>query len=314
MICSVFGIHRSVLYNKSKIAEKDEVLLKKIKDTLKNHPYYWYPRISLELWINKKRIHRIMKNNWLSAKQRKRKKFIKSNDIWFAKMKIENIKKKIIKYENKKYLENEKYWEDNKNYLSVFNMPNTILATDFTHLYWRWYEFYLATIIDNYTKEVVWCNIWFHHDQDFIIWTTKNAISKTFKLFWFLPIWLHSDQWSEYRSQKHLKLLEDNWIKPSMSKKSSPWKNGLQEWFYWKLKLEIWDLNRFNSLEEAIAEVYWYIYYYNNKRIHTTIKMTPVEFRKIEQEKIREEIKNNKNYFKNRDKIFKEMEEKIKNI
>ena len=95
-----------------------------------------------------------------------------------------------------------------------------------------------------------------------------------------------------------------------MSKKSSPWENWLQEWFYWKLKTELWDLNRFNTLEEAISEVYWYIYYYNNSRMHTAIKMTPVEFRKIEQEK----IKKNKNYTKNRNKKLKEIEEKIKNI
>jgi len=42
--------------------------------------------------------------------------------------------------------------------------------------------------------------------------------------------------------------------------------------------------------------------------------MTPIEFRKIEQGKIKEEIKNNKNYFKNRVEAFKEIEEKIKNI
>lgn len=62
--------------------------------------------------------------------------------------------------------------------------------------------------------------------------------------------------------------------------------------------------------EEAIAEVYWYIYYYNNTRIHTTIKMPPVKFRKIEQKK----IKTNENYLKNRNKNLKKVEEKIKNI
>lgn len=237
-------------------------------------------------------------------------------------MKIENIKKKIKKYEeevlnqslNQSLNEIIKNWEDeilnknsdkNNNFISIFNMPNTILATDFTHLYWKWYEFYLATVIDNYTKEIVWCDIWFHHDQDFIIWTTKKSINKTFKLFWFLPNWLHSDQWSEYRWFKHLKLLEENWIIPSMSKKSSPWENWLQEWFYWKLKLEIWDLNRFNSLEEAIAEVYSYIYYYNNLRIHTSIKMTPVKFRKQEIEK----IKNDKDYFVKKENNIKKMQE-----
>jgi len=283
--------------------EKDSVLLQKIKDVLKIHPYYGYPRISMQLWINKNKTYRIMQNNWLSAKQRKKRKFIKTNDIWFTKMKIENIKKKIKKYDKE---------NNTKMYDWFINTPNTVIATDFTHLYWKWHEFYLATVIDNYTKEIVWCDIWFNHDQDFIIWTTKNAINKTFKLFWFLPNYLHSDQWSEYRWFKHLKLLEKNWIKPSMSKKASPWENWLQEWFYWKLKLELWDLNRFSSMEEAISEVYSYIYYYNNLRMHTSIKMTPVEFRKIEQEK----INNNKNYLKNKnkklEKIEKILEKKIK--
>ena len=44
--------------------------------------------------------------------------------------------------------------------------------------------------------------------------------------------------------------------------------------------------------------------------MHTAIKMTPVKFRKIEQEK----IKKIKNYTKNRNKKLKEIEEKIKNI
>ena len=63
MICSAFGIHRSVLYNKSKLAVKDSILLWKIRDVLKEHPYYGYPRISLELWINKSSIYRVMQNN-----------------------------------------------------------------------------------------------------------------------------------------------------------------------------------------------------------------------------------------------------------
>ena len=39
-------------------------------------------------------------------------------------------------------------------------------------------------------------------------------------------------------------------------------------------------LNRFETIEEAIEAIHLQIYYYNNHRIHTALKMSPVEFAK----------------------------------
>ncbi len=66
-----------------------------------------------------------------------------------------------------------------------------------------------------------------------------------------------------------------------MSRKSSPWENGSQESFYWKFKFELWNLNRFKSMAEVIEAIHLYIYYYNNFRIHTTLKMAPAKFAKL---------------------------------
>ena len=63
-----------------------------------------------------------------------------------------------------------------------------------------------------------------------------------------------------------------------MSKKSSPWENWAQESFYWKFKFELWNLNRFDSFEKAVEAVILQIHYYNNFRIHTKLKMSPVQF------------------------------------
>ena len=70
-------------------------------------------------------------------------------------------------------------------------------------------------------------------------------------------------------------------ISASMSKKSSPWENWVQESFYGKFKFELGNLNRFKTLEEAIEALHLQIYYYNNERIHTKLKMSPVQFSKI---------------------------------
>ena len=63
-----------------------------------------------------------------------------------------------------------------------------------------------------------------------------------------------------------------------MSKKSSPWQNGMQESFYGKFKLELGHPKCYETLGELAEAVAHQIYYYNNKRIHSAIKCPPVVF------------------------------------
>lgn len=65
-----------------------------------------------------------------------------------------------------------------------------------------------------------------------------------------------------------------------MSRKSSPWENGYQESFYGKFKFELGSLNRFESVGHAVEAIYQQIHYYNDKRIHTTIRDIPANFRR----------------------------------
>ena len=64
-----------------------------------------------------------------------------------------------------------------------------------------------------------------------------------------------------------------------MSRKSSPWENSFQESFYSNFKLDLGQTNRFDTLPELVEEIYQKIYYYNNKRIHTELKMSPIQFK-----------------------------------
>lgn len=65
-----------------------------------------------------------------------------------------------------------------------------------------------------------------------------------------------------------------------MSEKASLWQNGHQESFFGHFKLEAADLNRPQSLGELIEYIYQQVYYYNYKRIHSVLKMTPSQKRK----------------------------------
>ena len=89
------------------------------------------------------------------------------------------------------------------------------------------------------------------------------------------PSILHSDQGSEYRSKLYTSFARQIGIELSMSNKASPWENGYQESFYSQFKLDLGDVNRYNTLGELAVAIYQQIYYYNYHRIHTKLKMPP---------------------------------------
>lgn len=249
-MCKIFWISRSWIYYKKKQIIKD--LRRKTQVNLVNilNPYYWHRRIALDLSISKTTALRIMNMFEIYAKTKKRK-FVKSWDRKLPHMWVENKKKQL---EIKKV--------------------NQVWSQDFTHLYYKWIEFYLATVIDEFNKEVIWYSIWLHHEKSLIL----EALNMAVRIRKTTPEYAHSDQWSEYRSYEYFEALSRYKISASMSKKSSPWENWAQESFYWKFKFELWNLNRFNTFAEAIEAVILQIHYYNNFRIHTKLKMSPVQF------------------------------------
>ena len=72
--------------------------------------------------------------------------------------------------------------------------------------------------------------------------------------------------------------LEGRAVHISVSDVASPWQNGFIESFYGRFKLELGDLDHFNSAGEMIEAIYRHIRYYNHSRIHTTLKMPPAVY------------------------------------
>ena len=129
---------------------------------------------------------------------------------------------------------------------------------------------YLATVIDRYTREVVGWTIGTHHSAQLVIDALEHARIKR-----GIPMIFHSDQGSEYDSVACRAWLLAHGILPSHSKKSSPWENGHQESFFGRFKEELGNIHRFKSLDELIEAIHCQINYYNNQRMHRSIKMTP---------------------------------------
>jgi transposase InsO family protein len=244
------GVCRQSLYYKPKLPAKDLELKKQIEEVLAEHKAYGHRRIAIHLGINKKRILRVMKLFNLSP-ARKPRVPVKTDDLKQEKSKNLNLFKNFN-----------------------LNSPSQIWASDFTYLpYFNNKFLYLATIIDCFTKEITGWNLSFKHNSTLIENALINALSKRKK-----PKILHSDQGSEYKSEDFTKVLKSNKIKQSMSKKSSPWENGMQESFYGKFKLELGHPKCYETLGELVEAIAHQIHYYNNKMIHTAIKCPPVVF------------------------------------
>ncbi len=242
------NIPRSTFYYTSIKEEKDSALKIQIEEVLDHHPGYGHKRIALELKINKKRIRRVMKK--FDIKPRRRRKTP-------CKSKGTGI------------------YEPSPNLLISLHplYQNHVWITDFTYLRWRNQWIYVCTVIDLYTREVVGVSIKTNHTALLVSESLLNAFASNGK-----PLFVHSDQGSEYRSKLFRLILKDYDVLQSMSKKGSPWQNGYQESFFSNWKVDIGNVNRFESLGELTAELYRSIYYYNNDRIHTALKTSPKKF------------------------------------
>jgi putative transposase len=247
--CSQISLSRTSIYYKPKIPAKDLLLKQQIEAVLLDHRAYGHRRIALALGVNKKRIRRVMKLFNIKSKKLRKKPRFKKN-----KFPANSAKNLIIDL--------------------AINQPNQVWVSDFTYLSYQNKFLYLATILDAFTREVISWNITSRHNKELITSTLIDAINKREKS----PTIFHSDQGSEYRSDALLKILESQNIKSSMSKKSSPWQNGRQESFYQKFKFELEDFNNYPSQGELIEAIAIQIHYYNNKRIHSALKMPPTIF------------------------------------
>ena len=92
-------------------------------------------------------------------------------------------------------------------------------------------------------------------------------------------VW-HTDRGSQYASNSHRKLLSENNIVQSMSRKGNCWDNAVSESFFHTLKTELTHHCQFKSREEAKQAIFEYIeVFYNRERLHSANGyMSPMDY------------------------------------
>lgn len=252
------GISRSSLYYKPKKPPADTEDKEKILAIMQEHPAYGHRRVGMALTWNHKKTSRLMKKFYLKPKLRRGFRLVKPDDFGRPETRVENISKTLCPIR-----------------------PNVLWAGDFTYFWLLGRFWYVATVIDVYTREIVGWHLGSHHTTALIMEAFKDAARRTKTS----PKYFHSDQGSEYVSGAYESLLAEYGTIPSHSRKGSPWQNGYQESFYANFKLELGDVSRFAHAGELMEGVGQQISYYNHRRIHSALKMPPILFREIQQQK-----------------------------
>ena len=246
--------------NKSDKDLKNDDLMNEIIDIYYHHEKrYGYRRVSLELIrrgikANDKKVRRLMRRMNLQGLKRHKRKYSS------YKGEIGKVAPNIIK----------------RNFFS--DTPNKKWYTDITEFNLRGNKLYLSPILDGCAGDIVSYKISKNPNLNQVIDMVNEAISKNDTN----GLIFHSDQGWQYQNYYYQKLLKDNGIIQSMSRKGNSIDDGLMENFFGLLKTEMYYEQEYkykdlNDLSKAIDD---YIYYYNNDRIKSRLKgLTPIEYR-----------------------------------
>jgi putative transposase len=148
--------------------------------------------------------------------------------------------------------------------------PNRKWVTDITYLATAAGWVYLAAVVDLFSRKVVGWSIGATLETELVSDALRRAIERR------RPdgkrLLHHSDRGCQYTSDAYQKTLRTLGIECSMSRRGCCYDNAVMERFFWSLKHEWTNHERFANLEEARLSVFRYIEtFYNPVRLHETL-------------------------------------------
>lgn len=134
---------------------------------------------------------------------------------------------------------------------------------------------YICLILDLWNREIIGYAAGIHKDAKLVY----KAFSKISYDLRKINIF-HTDRGNEFKNKIIEELIETFGIKRSLSKKGCPYDNAVAEATYKIIKTEFAYNRRFSSFEELECELFDYVNWYNNIRIHGSLDYkTPVVYR-----------------------------------
>lgn len=253
------------MYTKpTKQTKRDELAITELKAVSYGNPYYGVVRFAIDLGWSEKKARRIRTLAGVVAAKRSKKRS-KSTSLLAETAVPVNALKAYADFKDPSRP------QSGQNYARMVNSGAWV--QDFTHIVFMGMWVYIATVLDLKTRRILGWSVSLRHDQALVHAAILDALSKHPS-----PSILHSDQGTEYLSYRLRDLCLKMEIILSCSDRGSPWQNGFKERFYGTFKDELGDVTHFKDIAELHEGIALTIYYYNHKRIHTSLKMSPAAY------------------------------------
>ena len=145
---------------------------------------------------------------------------------------------------------------------------------------------YLSPIIDFNSREVLSYVVGSDAKMDKIMLMLNNLENTHGK--YIKGMMIQSDQGVQYQNSRYHEKLKKLEIIQSMSRKGNCLDNSPTENFFGRMKLEMWYglEHKYNNTQELLKTIEEYIEYYNNIRIVTRLKMSPIQYRNYIQSRL----------------------------
>ena len=256
-MCRVLSIPRSVYYYKSKEKSDNSILASSIKSIFEHsRQSYGTRRIKFKLnkeghQVSRRKISHIMKQEGLVSKY---------TLLQFKPHRDKTNESQVVNLVERKFNEQE--------HLQV-------VVSDLTYVkignQWN----YICVLIDLFNREIIGYSAGKNKDASLVAKAFSSVRTNLGKIRIF-----HTDRGNEFKNQLIEKTLDTFNIKRSLSMKGCPYDNAVAEATFKTLKTEFVLGKFFRSLEELRYELFDYVNWYNNHRIHSSLDyQTPIGYR-----------------------------------
>jgi putative transposase len=255
-MCRALEVSRGGFYwwlgkQKGRREIENEALLIEIREVFRKHKKrYGSPRITLDLneagrTVNKKRVARLMKDNGIRAKAKRKFKVTTHSDH------KDPVSPNLLKQDFTASAINKKW------------------VSDITYIWTKEGWLYLATVLDLCSRKIVGWSLWERMTRQLVMDAFKQAVGRRGNVAGLI---FHSDRGSQYASKDFRDLLAEHKCVSSMSGKGNCFDNAVAESFFHTFKTEVVYGQVFETRREAASSVFEYIeVYYNRVRRHSSI-------------------------------------------
>jgi putative transposase len=263
-LCRVLGLSRSGYHKwlKAKPSRRQRENTRLVAEIRGIHrtsrSRYGSPRVHAELAdrgrrVGKKRVARIMRENGLKARPRRR--FRLTTDSAHTLPVAPNLLERNF----------------------TASAPNQVWVGDITYIWTLEGWMYLAVLIDLHSRAVVGWALSTRMTRQLVLDALRMAVARRHPPRGLVH---HTDRGSQYASAEYRAELDAHGIVCSMSRKGNCWDNAVAESFFASLKKELVHDTVFFSRDIARAHVFEYLeVFYNRQRRHSALNYTtPAHF------------------------------------